>query len=237
MIHIGFSTGALYKAEIAKGVAASRTLGLHVIELSALRIGELPNLVSFVESDSLAGFAHVSVHAPTDYPPEQERWVAGALLSIARSRGWVVVVHPDCIKDPSLWTPFQHLLGIENMDTRKSTGRTLEELGPIFNQFPSASLCFDIAHAYQVDTSMTEAFRILRAFRGRIVQLHVSEVTSSGKHARISNSAVRAYREVVHYLPHDVPVILETPVTRDEASREVRQTQRVFEAAHLATSA
>ncbi len=93
---------------------------------------------------------------------------------------------------------------------RKSTGRTLEELGRIFNQFRAASLCFAIAHAYQVDTSMTEAFRILRACRHRIVRLRIREVTSSGKHARISDSAVRAYRKVVHYLPHEVPVILET---------------------------
>jgi hypothetical protein len=147
----------------------------------------------------------------------------------------VVVVHPHCINDPSLWRAFQQLLCIENMDTRKSTGRTLEELGRIFNQFPAASLCFDIAHAYQVNTAMTEAFRTLRAFRHRIVQLHIIEVTSSGKHARISDSAVRAYREVVHYLPHDVPVILETPVTRDQTSQEIRQTERVFEAARLAT--
>jgi hypothetical protein len=76
---------------------------------------------------------------------------------------------------------------------------------------------------------MTEAYRILRAFRGRISQLHVSEVTSSSKHNRISDTALESFREVACLLPRDVPVILESPVTLDEAAAELRQAARIFE--------
>ena len=81
---------------------------------------------------------------------------------------------------------------------------------------------------------MTEAYRILRHFGDRICQLHVSEVTSSSKHDRISNPVLEAFREVAEHLPRHVPVILETPVTLEEAERELRQVAKLFEPVSLA---
>jgi endonuclease IV len=115
------------------------------------------------------------------------------------------------------------------MDKRKAIGRTVEELSDLYQRFPAAGLCFDIAHAHQVDTSMTEAYRILRAFKARIRQLHISEVTSSSKHDRISESALRSFQTVADQLPKDVPVILESPVSPFEAVSELRQASRLFE--------
>ena len=47
---------------------------------------------------------------------------------------------------------------------------------------------------------MTEAYRILRVFGERISQIHVSEVTSSSKHDRISGTALESFREVASLL-------------------------------------
>jgi sugar phosphate isomerase/epimerase len=231
MLTIGFSTGALCRDALDEGVTAARRLNLDAVELSALRLRELAPLVQFVHNHDLTAFSYVSLHAPTDFTAEQERGVAAALLSLAREHHWHVVIHPDCIHDASLWAPFKEWLCIENMDKRKPAGRTVEELELLFAQFPAARLCFDIAHARQVDTSMTEAYRILRAFRNRICHLHMSEVTSSSKHDRISNAAVESFREVLDQLPTDVPIILESPVTPEDAQAEIRQAARVFEPA------
>lgn len=228
MFAIGFSTGALCRDHLPEGVAASVELGLRAIELSALRAKELPGLIAFADERCLGSFTYVSLHAPTDYAPDQERDVAASLLAVALRHSWNVVVHPDCIVNVDLWKPFGDLLCIENMDKRKTVGRTVEELAPIFAEFPRAKPCFDIAHARQVDATMTEAYRILRDFGERIAQLHFSEVTSSSKHERISESAVRAFREVLSQLPKDVPVILETPVPPAEAQSQLRQVERVF---------
>ena len=230
MPSIGFSTGALFKEALAEGVAAAEQMNLDVIELSALRFRELTSLVDFVATHNLAHFTYVSVHAPTDYAPEQEGDIAAALLSIASQWHWPVVVHPDCLSNLDLWKPFGALLCIENMDKRKPAGRTVEELSAVFEQFQEARLCFDVAHARQIDSSMTEAYRILREFSGRICQVHLSEVTSSSKHERMSDAAVEAYREVAAQLPAGAPVILETPVRPDEARGEIEQANRVFQA-------
>lgn len=228
---IGFSTGALGKADLARGVSGARGLGLEVIELSALRQRELDPLVAFVKSHDLGSFDYISVHAPTDYATEQEPHVARTLQVLAEHHAWSVVVHPDCFGDDELWRPFGRLLCIENMDKRKTVGRTVEELEPLFRRFPEATLCFDIAHAHQVDPSMTEAYRILRVFGHRISQLHVSEVTSSSKHERLSDTVVESFREVASLLPRHVPIILESPVAPGEAEGELQQAARIFEPA------
>jgi len=225
----GFSTGALAKGDVASGALAVARMELKAIELSALRVHEMDALVEAAATVDLTSFTYVSVHAPTNYTADEESAVAQRLWRLSTERGWYVIVHPDCIIDRSVWKLFGKRLCIENMDKRKPVGRTAPELRDLFVEFPDATLCFDIAHAQQVDPSMTEAYRILREFGERITQLHVSEVTSSSKHDRMSESAVRAFQEVVDLIPVDVPVILESPVTPDEAIEELRQAARIFE--------
>lgn len=230
MTTIGFSTGALFKDQLARGVDASRRLQLSSIELSALRHRELAGLLDFVSTHDLSDFDHVSVHAPTDFTSEMEESVVHALLPLAQHRRWFIVVHPDCIGRDELWSSLGDRLCLENMNKRKPVGRTAEELALLFARFPEAALCFDIGHAHQVDPSMTEAFRILRDLAGRICQLHVSEVTSSSKHDRLSEGTLRAFREVADMLPRRAPAILETPVSPDEARAEIDKVETLLQA-------
>lgn len=227
---LGFSTGALAKGEVSKGIEDVCRLGLAAIELSALRVRELDGLEQAANAADFTLFAYVSLHAPTDYTEAQEAEVAERLHNIAARRHWPVVVHPDCIRNTELWKPFGALLCIENMDKRKPVGRTADELEMWLAEFPDAQLCFDIGHAQQVDPSMTEAYRILRRFADRICQIHLSEVTTSSKHDRLSETAIRAFSEVADHLPLGVPVILETPGSGEEARVELAQAERVFEA-------
>ena len=104
------------------------------------------------------------------------------------------------------------MLCVENMDKRKPIGRTARELDQIFKQLPDASLCFDIGHARQCDSTMTEAYLILKEFGSKLRQVHVSEVNTASKHDPLSYGSVIAFREVAHLIPDAVPLILETPV-------------------------
>lgn len=212
MSRIGFSTGALAMGHIERGVDIARSLGLGVIELSALRLRELNGLIDFVSKEELSDFEYVALHAPTDYKALDEQRVAEILGTIARERQWPVILHPDVVCEFGNWVPLGPWLCVENMDKRKPSGRTVEELDQALAVTPEAYVCFDIAHARQVDSSMTEAYRILRRFRSRIRQMHFSEVGSDSKHRRISDSAFRAFAEVAHSLPAEVPVILESIV-------------------------
>lgn len=218
MFNIGFSTGALAKGNVARGIEMSRELGVATIELSALRLRELDELLKVVATQDLGDFKHVALHAPTNFGPGDEKPVVEILRKLAESKQWPVVVHPDTVNDFEIWSSIGSLLYIENMDKRKPKGRTVEELEEVLSVVPNAYLCFDIAHARQVDSSMTEAYRILRNFHGRIRHVHFSEVGSDSTHRLVSDSALRAYREVASGIPTDVPVILESVVSQSETA-------------------
>jgi len=215
---IGFSTGALAYADFRQGLILARSAGCTIVELSALREPELAPMLDALDDLDLGGFRYVSIHAPSKIEPENEALVAERLRRLL-TRGWPIVVHPDAIRDFSLWREFGALLCIENMDKRKPIGRTAKELGLIFDQLPEASLCFDIGHARQVDTTMTEAYLILKEFGGRLGQVHISEVSTSSRHNPLSYASMMAFQEVAHRIPGSAPIILETPAADEVAMR------------------
>jgi hypothetical protein len=208
MAYIGFSTGALELGDFQEALRLMHGTSMTAVELSALRLPELPALVNAFRELNLEQFSYVSVHAPSRFSAEEEDGVIELLRQIPSKRP--IIVHPDTIHDFSKWIGFGGQLAIENMDRRKSLGRSAEELCPWFERLPNARMCFDMAHAHQCDRTMTEAFRILLKFKDRICQLHISELDSAGHHFPLSFGSIEAFSEVASLLPAGVPVILES---------------------------
>ncbi len=219
---IGFSTGALALSDFRQALAMLKEKPVNAIELSSLRKYELPHLVEAFGTLDLSRYEYISVHAPSSFSEDEEMNIVDQLRRFV-PYGWPIVLHPDAIHRFELWSEFGNLLCIENMDKRKPIGRTVIELETIFSKLPEALFCFDIAHARQVDSSMTEAYRILKAFGNRLRQLHISEVNTSSKHDRISQGAIRAFKEVAHLIPQTVPAILETPVGEAYIEEELKR--------------
>ena len=169
-------------------------------------------------------YQYISFHAPTDF--QDERGLVRELKYVA-DMGLNVVVHPDTIRDKRLWRELGSRLCLENMDSRKPTGRTAKELFKFFVDLPDAKLCFDIAHARQVDPTMTEATSILSEFGNRLVQTHLSELNSKGKHFAMSFGAKRAY-EMFAAILSQVPVILESVVSEAEIAAEISETEKIL---------
>jgi sugar phosphate isomerase/epimerase len=111
------------------------------------------------------------------------------------------------------------------MDTRKPIGRTDRELEVVFNLLPDARLCFDVGHAWQVDSTMGEAYWILKAYGDRLRQVHVSEVNSRSKHDSLSYSTIQSFQEIAHMIPVDIPLVLETPVRQDQMRGEMAKAR------------
>lgn len=221
---MGFSTGALALGDFRKALKMLEGAELEAVELSALRISELDDLVAFGRIATLPQFQFVSVHAPGKFAAEQEAYVAQQLGLLA-DRGWPVVLHPDAIFDYSIWRGLGSLLLIENMDKRKRIGRTADELSRIYSLLPEAQLCFDVAHARQYDSSMTEAYRILSQHGDRVRQVHISDVNSSSRHDRLSPTSILAYRQIASMIRSDAPVILETPLFVSEMRVELERAR------------
>jgi hypothetical protein len=224
---IGFSTGSLAFGDVRLALKMLAGQNVAAVELSALREKELTPLIEVLDSLELHQFSYISFHAPSRLNDMPEALVVELLLKVT-GRGWPVIVHPDVIAEDALWHRLGNLLCIENMDKRKPVGRTAAELNQLFLRFPQATLCFDIGHARQIDPTMCEATAILRRHGGRIRQIHLSLVASNSRHERLNRESLLAFRRVARQLPRDVPVILETPVGRQEMDEEISRAESVF---------
>lgn len=227
---IGFSTGSIALDDVRRGLDIATHQRTSAVELSALREDELEPLLNSLDKlqDDLKPFSYVSFHAPSKLERLSERELISKLRPVAE-RGWAIIVHPDVIEDFSLWRSLGKAVCVENMDKRKKIGRTAEQLKQIFSKLPDATFCFDIGHAQQVDPTMQEAELFLRTFKERLRQVHMSYVNSQSRHERLNYVSVAAYRRVAHWLDRSVPVILETPVKKDEVDEEISVAERVFD--------
>jgi hypothetical protein len=226
MSSTGFSTGAIAQSDFATALRLLEPLDAEAVELSALRLAELEPLVDALNAIDLRRYEHVALHAPSSFLPEEEHQVITLLKRVA-DRGYLVVVHPDVMHELPAWRVLGDRLCIENMDKRKSTGRTVAELRLYFDQLPEASFCFDIAHARQVDASMMVAFRLLREFGARIRQVHISEVDTGSRHARMSPSAADDYAQVLRHVPPQAAFIIEAQVPSDQLAVELAAVRQL----------
>lgn len=223
----GFSTGAIAKGNFRHALTLLKQLGIRVIELSALREHELPPLADALPRLDLSDFDYVSVHAPSklDRMSEAE---AFRLLSRATTLNIPVVVHPDTLRDAKLWQTFGPLLLIENLDKRKACARTAEELKVVFELFPDAKFCLDVAHARQVDPTMAEAKRMLRLFGSKLCQIHASGLNANSTHGALSRAASSAFSQIAHLIPGEVPVVLESQVPEQAICSEITFARDAF---------
>ena len=238
---IGFSTGALAKGDFRRAIQIQQPYGLIAIELSALRDTELKPLIeaiptldqtleSLFNSEEahridLSPFQYVSVHAPSKLSTLSEQEVFETLASLPRDIA--IVVHPELLSTPSLWRTLGFQLCIENMDNRKTLGRTVSELQELFREFPRASFCLDVGHARQIDPTMSLAIEMLSTFKDRLCQVHVSEVGPRGEH-KPTAPASSDYVRVAPYIPHSCPLIIESVVDVNQVEQELQVVAETF---------
>ena len=224
MRRIGFSTGALALGDFQRGVALQRRPDINAIELSALRENELDTLIDALPSLDLHHFDYVSFHAPSQIDAGSEQRIVDRLKVVA-DRRIPIIVHPNVIWDFRSWRQLGGAVLLENMDQRNLVGRTVFEMRPFFDGLPDAGFCFDIAHARQIDPTMTVADELLHAYSDRLAELHISEVDEGCRHIAITRSTIRAYRSVAQQIPDTLPVIIESMIDCEGSDRELARSK------------
>lgn len=219
----GFSTGALEKGDYRKALDWMGEHRIKSVELSALRFDELEPLIRDLDHLDLKEFDFISFHAPSYFCEHKEKRVIELLASV-HERGWNIIVHPDVLYHPELWQRFGRQLLIENMDRRKSTGRTPAELQGWFDKMPQARLCLDVAHARQLDTTLHMLGSLVHTFAERIAEIHISELDSLCRHHPLSKSSVQDYHYFADKYPEMVPIIIESML--DGARSNLRQEEK-----------
>jgi hypothetical protein len=224
---IGFSTGALAKGDFRLGLELQRRDGVSAVELSALRDHELPVLMEAIGELRVDAFRYVSFHAPSKLQLHSEEATVAMLCDLPAE--WPIVVHPDVIQTTDLWTRLGNRLCLENMDNRKSIGRTVDELHGLFEVFPKAGFCLDLGHAKQIDPTMSTTLLMLREFGSRLKQIHVSDVGPRGEHTPIGVLAVLAFSRVASHIPVTCPIIIESVIAPDRIDDELAAVRLALE--------
>lgn len=194
-------------------VVAAMAVSPFAVELSALSEDEIDALEDYLGADPPLPFRYVSIHGPSKARRMPEDELVFRLVRLAAEAD-AVVMHPDTIDEPAAYRPLGHKLLIENMDERKASGRTLDELEPLFTELPDAGFCFDVAHAWSVDPTMTMAGELLDALGQRLRHLHVSSLSDDSHHVPLSAEDEELFRPLLLRCL-DVPWILEAPPRAD----------------------
>jgi len=223
---IGFSTGALALGDFRTALKFLSGKPVSAVELSALRIHELPALLDAVPSLTLNQFEYIALHIPSAFSDSEEAEIV-QLLNRAPAE-WKLILHPDTIHNPERWSRFGDRLVLENTDRRKPDGRSADELTKWFQRLPNAKLCLDLAHAQQWDTTMAEAYFLLKTHAGRLCQIHISQLDSASHHYPLSMSSVRAFSEIAWLIPDNIPIIIESRVSPEEMEREIEAVQKIM---------
>lgn len=208
---LGASTGYMddLRGDWAAQVRVASGISPFAIELSALSEPELPSLSRFLREGPNLPFRYISLHGPSKSLTGDEEALVEALVGLL---GHVdaVVMHPDTIVDPALFRPLGSRLLIENMDSRKETGRNVAELEAIFSELPAAGFCFDVAHAWSIDPEMSVAAELLDAFGSRLRHVHLSSLSEDLHHVPLDEEDEELFAPVLSRCL-DVPWILEAP--------------------------
>jgi sugar phosphate isomerase/epimerase len=206
---IGMSTGVFADAreDWPELVAQASAISPYAIELSALSAPELPGLIEYMHSGPALPFRYLSAHAPTkSVEASDEVRVVEALMRLPL-RVRAIVTHPDVLRDPDSYRLLGKRLVLENMDTRKNDGRTVEEMQTFFSALPEAGFCLDVAHAGDVDSSMELAHELLDRFRSRLRHVHLSSL-DEGSHVPLTEDDAERFGHVLSRC-RDVPWVLE----------------------------
>lgn len=204
----GISTGFLWNlrddwtAQTQEATRFSRA----AVELSALSEEEVEPLLSFL-GDFALPFGFTSVHGPAkNRRLDEERLVKLLAKFWPVAKG--VVMHPDTMVDLDAYTRLGDFLVIENMDARKTDGRTAAELRTYFEALPDARFCFDVAHAWSIDPSMKVAEELLDEFGSRLSHVHISSLDGELHHVALTSDDESLFAPLLKRCP-DVPWILE----------------------------
>lgn len=179
------------------------------IELSVLAEEELDNLAGYLASSPRLPFRYLSIHGPAKGRLLPETALVERLAEFSALAAGIVM-HPDTIEDPAPYRALGRTLLLENMDARKEDGRTVDELAPWFSELPEAGFCFDVAHAWSIDETMSVGADLLDAFRPRLRHLHVSSLSPELHHVPLTEEHEGLFAPLLQRCL-DVPWILEAP--------------------------
>jgi hypothetical protein len=211
----GIATGAFLaeRDDWTSSLDRAVSEGWPFLELTAIDESRLNTLLPLLRTQAaiLRSFKRVSIHAPVRFRTSP---VDAAPAIIAAAVDFDLVFHPDVYRDEVWLRQLGSRVVFENMDVVKATGQTPADLSPVFDYFPEAGFCLDVAHVRTIDPSLGLAHELLDNFGDRLRQLHVSGIEPDGTHRTTTAADLELYEPVLDRCT-GVPWLLEAELDQD----------------------
>jgi sugar phosphate isomerase/epimerase len=224
-IKLGFSTGCLYKdLEVKEAISVIKNLGCKYVELGFITSERFfSEQLDRVNEKDLEGFEYISFHTPTlNYAinygnnDETKKFFERMTDFSKRVNLDLVVFHPDTVEDFSIFENADFKIGFENMDNRKKSCKSVDDIENILLKNSNFKFILDVNHCYSNDSSMKLDTEFHERLGNRISQIHLSGF--NGYHDPLfETKQLEIIRSIQNF---DVPIIVESVVNPETIAQE-----------------
>ncbi len=214
-----FATGTIWRWSEGKNRAElinyAKKLGFPGIELTLGKKEELYNTkISASQVKWLRNLDYVSIHAPfrllreADNQEEVIKQLDCIEKIYKQIRAKMIIIHPLDLPPKEVLDKYNMNFSTENLPKKRQV--TIRKLHAIFKRYPKLGLCLDVAHAYF--WSMFETEKLIKAFKNRITQIHLSGTYRRKDHLPLQQVSPMFIKSIQPIKELEVPVIIEEDV-------------------------
>jgi hypothetical protein len=227
---IGLSNGVFYGLQADplarfsdEGIRYCQAPETQAIELHCLDETMVDRLLNGPTID-LSYFSYISVHTPNlSYNGERNSQKILTKLNLVCKRYSVnnLVFHTDKEMDWATLASYKNLpISLENMDERKTFGKTVSDLKPILDRY-GFKLTLDLQHCFVNDPSMQTALEFQEEFSDRLAEYHISGFQKEFLHYPLFKTK---QKEIINSLQYrNIPIIIESSFDQfGEQEHEIR---------------
>jgi hypothetical protein len=164
----------------------------------------------------LHSFPYVSLHAPArnfqyDNSPSAKNVYSVIDDWINKLNIKTVVIHPDKITYPEILLSKAWPYALENMDSTKKDGRTIDQISKWFERISNANMVLDLNHIFTNDETMNITEKFTGKFKDKITEIHISGyLNTEMNHEPLTLSDCQHLRNYI--FDKTLPVIMEVSV-------------------------
>lgn len=213
---IWWSTGDFYRISDARNTDEYILKYFAIPEINSLEImfHDTKELQCHISKDIIGGrISHYSIHAPARHPYQDDEESHRILKSVEKICAELpiknIVIHPDNVVDRSVFQQYKHLpFSIENMDDRKKSCRSVEDIQKTLEEHPYMWFTLDLQHCYTNDPTMQLAKDFHKVLWHKIVEYHLSWYHPELLHYPLFKTH---QDEIIKSLENrDIPIIIES---------------------------
>lgn len=217
-----FATGCLWRlcdkknrANLIKYAQRVEKFGIRGVELTIAKKEELyKTKLSPEQTKWLRSLDYVSIHAPfrllrrADNLEEVIKQLDCIDRIYRKTNARMVIIHPLDLPPKRLLDRYDMNFSTENLPKKRHV--TIPMLKKIFKEYPKLGLCLDVAHAYLWSRFETE--RLVRDFKSKITQIHLSGTYKGRDHLSLQQVTPIFLKSIKSIKELKVPIIIEEDI-------------------------